>query len=151
MLKFALVENSIVVGITPCESVEIIQTFPGSWIDVTLQPEIKIGWIYLGDNLFKEPPPSPPTYRTILSHQEWVNTWTATEWASLNAAASGTSEPPVSQSVTDTVAQFLASVSASNNINVASAQADIDYSYLEANGFIDAARKAELQQGIEET
>ena len=87
MLKFALVENSIVVVITPCESVEVIQTFPGDWIDVTLQPEIKIGWIYLGDNSFEEPPPGPPTYRTVLSHQEWVNTWTATEWASLNAAA----------------------------------------------------------------
>jgi hypothetical protein len=121
-----------------------------TWVDVTNIADVGIGYSWDGTN-FTPPPPGPPTYRTLLSHQEWVNTWTATEWASLNAAASGTSEPPVSQSVTDTVAQLLASVSASNSINVASAQADTDYSYLEANGFIDAARKAELQQGIEET
>ena len=148
-MNVAEIKNGLVINYI-IATVEQAQAFnpDATWVDITDFAGVGIGDSWDGTN-FTPPPPGPATYRTLLSHQEWVNTWTATEWASLNAAASGTAEPPVSQSVSDTVAQLLASVSASNSIDVASAQADTDYSYLEANGFIDAARKAELQQGIE--
>lgn len=148
-MRCARINNGTVIGIIVA-SVEEGQDYDpdSTWVDVTNNNDVNIGWLYNGVD-FTAPPPGPIVYRTVLSHQEWVNTWTPEEWKSLNDAANGTSVPPVSQEVSDTISQFLASVSASNSIDVASTQADTDYNYLEANGFISADRKAELQRGIE--
>jgi len=149
-MRCARIDNGTVIGIIVATVEEGQHYDPGStWVDVTNNDAVNIGSLYDGTH-FLPPPPGPPVYRTVLSHQEWVNSWTATEWQSLNNAANGTSIPPVSQEVSSTIAQFLASVSVSNSIDVASPQADTDYNYLVTNGFIDEARKSQLQQGVEE-
>ena len=160
MLRFALVENSIVVGVTPCESVEIIQTFTGTWIDVTPQPEIGIGWIHLGGNNFEAPPEPAPVYRQDMTIAEWTATFTPSEWEQSENAAYVPGFVLDGAAVSDAVRQewrqYLDVIKANipgpgqgqRAVNVLQPPVDNYYTFLVAQGFITEARKDELQAGI---
>ena len=160
MLRFALVENSIVAGVTPCESVVIIQTFPGNWIDITPQADVGIGWIHLGGNNFEAPPEKPPVYRQDMTIAEWTATFTPVEWEQSENAAYVPGfvldGAVVSDAVRQEWRQYL-DVIKSNVPGPGADQRAVDvlqppienyYTFLVAQNFITESRKDELQAGI---
>ena len=160
MLKFALIENSIVVRVTPCESVEIIQNFAGNWVDVTSQPQVGIGWIYLSGDSFQAPPKPDPIYRKDLTIAEWTNTFAPSEWEEAENAAyvvgSLINGEVVSAEIRQQWRQYLDGIKSNipsvnpplNAVIINAGEVEDYYTFLVAQSFITEERKTELQLGI---
>jgi len=150
MSRFALIESEIVTRIIVAH---ISDTLPaGTWIIIDSEiPKPSIGWSYSG-GVFSPPPAAPVTYRTDLSTTEWISSWTPGEWSTLRKAYDGDLTPsPMPENEWEIFVHLMDVIRADGGgIDVASTKANQFYNYLEGKGFISAARKDELQEGIAE-
>lgn len=116
------------------------------WVDLSVHYG-GIGWLWDGSTL--SAPPHVAQYRTLLTQSEWIQSWTESEWRTLKKAARGDLSPtPVPDGVSERLDHLFDSIRLTNSFDVKSDAADQFYQYLQDQGFIDQARRDELQQGI---
>jgi len=122
---------------------DFIDTMPGTWVDITGEAGVGIGWQWNGTT-WRAPEPPPTVYRKILSGLEWVETFTADEWRSLKSLSQQDTTPG------RRLDQLLDAIKLTNSVDIASPKMQQFYSYLVNQGWITQARADELQTGIQE-
>ena len=133
----AQIDTGVVVGVIVADPADVVG-LPGTWVDVTGQA-VSVGSTYAG-GVFT--PPTPAT-RYILSGREWVERFTADEWAWLK-----------SQRVQATTAgkqldRMLDAILFTNSIDVSSSNLDPFYAWLVAQGLPGGqTRVDELRAGV---
>lgn len=138
-MKYGIIDTGVVVAVMVGN-----YTPDAPW--QVVPDNVEAGWLFDGTN-YTAPPDPGPQYRTNLTAMEWVNTWTDNEWNTLKRAANG-DIPAVPAGVVKRLDKLFDAIKLTGSFDVASATANTFYDYLEAQNFIDAARKAELQQGV---
>jgi len=138
-MQYGLIDNGVVTAV-----LEATYVPDAPW--VVVPDQVEPGWLFDGTD-YTAPPAPPSEYRTTLSALEWVETWTADEWRTLKRAAAG-QIPAVPEDVEKRLDQLLDAIKLTGSFDVQSPAAVVFYDYLESQNFIDAARKAELQQGV---
>lgn len=155
MLTFAQISDGQVTGIYKMAGA------PGSgeFVDITLLPDVKVGWLYISDTDF-EPPAPVQTYRYDLTIAQWTETFTPAEWEESENAAYVPGfvldGAVVSDAVRQEWRQYLDVIKSNipgpgedqQAVNVLQPPIDNYYNFLVNVFFITEARKAELQEGI---
>jgi len=159
MLTFAKIDAGRVEGIYEMSTVPLSTDGLGEFVDISLLPDVKVGWIYTSDDNFEEPQ-IIETFRYDMTIAEWTATFTPAEWEHSENAAY---QPGfvldgvvVSDAVRQEWRQYL-DVIKSNIPGPGAGQRAVDvlqppldnyYTFLVEQGFITEPRKAELQAGI---
>jgi len=142
MAEYAEVENGVAVNVIIAEP-EFIAEQPGTWVDITNEAGVGIGWQWDGTT-WTEPAPPAPVTRYVLTGLEWVQTWTEDEWRSLKTLAQQDTTPG------RRLDQLLDAIKLTNSVDLESGTMQQFYSYIVAQGWITQARADELQAGIQE-
>ena len=138
-MRQAKIENGVVTQVIRATNEEAL-VLGGEWIDVT-GTAVSIKDLYDG-NVFS-PAPYVPRYRTLLTAEEFVDSWSSAEWRSLKNLAAGTGN------VAEKLDQLLDAIKLTNSFDVNGTKAGQFYGYLVTQAFITQARADELQLGIE--
>jgi len=85
MITYASIENGKVIGIYAFASTEVIGPDKGTFVDVTSQPEVQVGWIYLSGDSFEAPPEIDIIYNPVITTVDFVELFTPAEFMAVEA------------------------------------------------------------------
>lgn len=138
MGRYAKIENGEVTHICLAESIFWLENDqPGAtFIDVTAQPDVAVGWAYDGD--FTAPEPEAPQNRMQLTTAEFIEVFTPDEYLEISGMLN--THPVITQLYS--VAQH------QGTVNLESPKVELALDIFIDEGILTEARKAEILAGI---